>query len=698
MTAMKVKSHRNLPNGAQDAELILRSVAAPSANMYQTAIFAYATRNRPVRAQHLLYEMKKLKRDGKVKNPSIATMIACIRAWIRNGGETAAPNADRLLRRVVQLQVERHHKGRHHRQGEIEPRLFNDQIVAWRRTGRKDAGERGEAILNLMDDALQKTGNKVFATTNYTFHSTIEAWGNSSHPRSGERALGLLKRMGSIKGRENIAAPNTVLYPVMKALVRSGNATLIGATNDVYSKMCENYIDGDRSFTLTGKTNTMFLRDFASNPDALAGVRAENLLRHMEEMSAKEELRHLTPCQYEYNCVINVYAKKGEIEEAERLIQEMGARSKNGEESIQVSATTYSVLIAALIERGLPSDEERVDFLLKKILNGHRDGIQSLRPDSTFFTSFLFSLAQKEKKDPILVKRGFSLLKQKRRFGFLPNDTDYGILCKLVLNHGSVEDIESLRVMLMATEANGDRRRERPLHKSIYVQYMTTCMYHEDAGAKQKGKEMLQHIAERVATGKSQLTLDRHLYHVLLSGWARSHHQDAFRETVQLFETMKASENADVQPVIRSYNWVLFAAGRTPTATEQEARAQFETAMSVFTETHQSGRAHADALTYSNFLFVCATLLPPGEGQDKIARNVITLCQKRGMMSRLVYENVSRYFPILLEAIEKEEGIRKGSIPNSWQRSVAPTSRYRSSTPRKVKPPRRVTRRTRSAP
>jgi hypothetical protein len=162
---------------------------------------------------------------------------------------------------------------------------------------------------------------------------------------------------------------------------------------------------------------------------------------------------------------------------------------------------------------------------------------------------------------------------------------------------------------------------------------------------------------------------------------------------------MKASESADVQPVIRSYNWVIFAAGRTPTANEKESRIKFETAMNVFTETQQPGRVSADALTYSNFLFVCATLLPPsGKGRDKIARNVINLCQKKGMLSKLVYENLSRHFPGVLRAIEKEAGVKKGSIPYQWHRNVAPTSRWRSETQRSGKaPPKRAPERASSA-
>jgi hypothetical protein len=146
---------------------------------------------------------------------------------------------------------------------------------------------------------------------------------------------------------------------------------------------------------------------------------------------------------------------------------------------------------------------------------------------------------------------------------------------------------------------------------------------------------------------------------------------------------MKSSKNADIQPIIRSYNWVIFAAGRTPTNTEEEARTKFETAMGVFTEAHQSGRLRPDALTYSNFLFVCANLLPKGEGRDKVARNVVDLCQKNGLMSRLVYENLSRYFPRVLQAVEKSEGVKSGVIPSEWQRNVVDEGQRRDAKPRK---------------
>jgi pentatricopeptide repeat protein len=155
-----------------------------------------------------------------------------------------------------------------------------------------------------------------------------------------------------VNSTRKVEVANTILYAAMKSLVRSGNATSIGDTNDVYSRMCENYLIGDRSFNLTPKTNTMFLRDFASNPDSLAGVIAENFLRHMEEISMKQGLGHLRPSHFEYNCVMNVYAKKGHIEEAERLLHEMESRSACNDVDFEVSATTYNVLILCSCREG----------------------------------------------------------------------------------------------------------------------------------------------------------------------------------------------------------------------------------------------------------------------------------------------------------------------------------------------------------
>jgi pentatricopeptide repeat protein len=678
--AMKVNAHRLRRNGANDAEIILRRVPQPSANMFQIAIFAQAVRQKPIRAQKLLDEMTYLARERKLRYPSTSTIVSCIKAWTKAGGDKALEQADRLVRRLVKLYVEGHQKSPF----EVETRLFNDLIMGWRRTGLREAGERSEDVLQLMYDAFNSTGNIAFVPTNYTFHSIIEAWGNSSHPDAGQRALLLLKRMETAPATANskVEAANTILYASMKSLVRSGNATLIGATNDVYSRMCENYLIGDRSFNLTPKTNTMFLRDFVANPDVLAGVRAENLLRHMEAISTKQGLGHLRPSHFEYNCVMNVYAKKGQIEEAGRLLLEMESRSAFNDVDFEVSATTYNVLILALAERASRDDDERVEQLLKKVLDGHRQGIASLKPDDAFFTSFLFVLAQRKSKDPSLVNRGFHLLHQKRQAGLLPSDMDYGILCKLVLNHGTLDGIDRLIATLKEAEGNSECGFERPLRRSVYVQAMTTCMYHPDTAAKRKGMEIMQHIENQVTSGRSQLTLDRHLYHVLLSGWARSYDRDAFRKAVQLFEKMKSSDNANIQPIIRSYNWVIFAAGRTPTNTKEEARIKFETAMSVFTEAHQSDRLRPDSLTYSNFLFVCSNLLPKGDGRDKVARNVVDLCQKKGLMSRLVYENLSRYFPRVLRAVEESEGVKSGVIPSEWQRNVASEGHRREGKPR----------------
>jgi hypothetical protein len=84
---MKVKAHRLRRNGANDAEIILRRVPQPSANMFQIAIFAQAVRQKPIRAQKLLDEMTYLARERKLRYPSMSTIVSCIKAWTKAGGD-----------------------------------------------------------------------------------------------------------------------------------------------------------------------------------------------------------------------------------------------------------------------------------------------------------------------------------------------------------------------------------------------------------------------------------------------------------------------------------------------------------------------------------------------------------------------------------------------------------------------------------
>jgi hypothetical protein len=139
-------------------------------------------------------------------------------------------------------------------------------------------------------------------------------------------------------------------------------------------------------------------------------------------------------------------------------------------------------------------------------LDGHRQGILSLKPDDAFFTSFLFALAQRKSKDPSLVNRGFQLLLEKRQAGLVPSDMDYGILCKLVLNHGTLDSIDRLIATLKEAEANSERGIEPPLRRSVYVQTMTTCMYHPDAAAKKEGNG--HHAAYRESNRFWSITAD----------------------------------------------------------------------------------------------------------------------------------------------------------------------------------------------
>jgi len=216
-------------------------------------------------------------------------------------------------------------------------------------------------------------------------------------------------------------------------------------------------------------------------------------------------------------------------------------------------------------------------------------------------------------------------------------------------------------------------------------------MYHPDRGAKDIAAEILQFAEMRAQRGKGnnsteedkaaarQLGSLRNLYHALLSGWARCGDADAFQETIKLFNVMNVSTDESSVPVTRSYNWVIFAAGSSPTLSQEDAHNKFNVVMELFTELHNVEHIQPDSLTYSNFLFVCKALLPKGPGQDAIVENTIQMCKHNGLVDSVVFHNLSRYFPkILKKLVENEEGLTSigNKLPTSWDAKVDPSKRW----------------------
>jgi len=163
------------------------------------------------RTEALFGRMVGLHRSGyDAAKPNFVSYVILISAYVRRAStdRMAAEKAEATL-----LEMCRKYKAG---QQDCKP---NNQIVAtvidgWHRSGRRDAGERAEALLDwALKTYREERENAMMRPNEFTFSATISAWGRSRKFGKAMQARKILDRMIDLYESGQIdAAPNTHCY------------------------------------------------------------------------------------------------------------------------------------------------------------------------------------------------------------------------------------------------------------------------------------------------------------------------------------------------------------------------------------------------------------------------------------------------------------------------------------------------------
>ena len=676
--AMQVRVNPANPTGAQEAEALLRRITTPDKIAYQTVIMAYAARDQPHAAERLLEEMIIFATARGSNEPAFITkhgptpitVAACAQAWLRcSRDETDVERADRLVRRLGAMYQDRMvpPNERH-----IDRWIFHAVLLAWAEQACATSGMRAEALMQVMNTAFRGTMiQRQLTPTNETYVLTLDAWAASGHANCGSRAMRLLEELEVKHQSDPIHFPppnNRALFPTILSVVKSGEEGMVESAKELFSRICQLHVAGDASFDLNSKTTTSILREFSTNPAEDAGYRAESLLEHVINISTSDDaFLFLRPGTIEYNCVINVHAKKGSIQGAKKILLQMKAMEVFDDAHTRPNLLTYSSVLEGFIYTSQPNVLVQAESLFQEVVQRWTEGDESLKPDVVLFNTMFTLLAKVEAEPGPIVEKGFALLAQMQDLSIVPTTAIYGMLCRMCLNDGTVASMELLEQMLKDAEVMTHRGMAPPLERSVYEQALTTYLYSKAEGSHQRAKALFAHLEQLAKSGKVHFQLDRSTIHLLLAGWARRGGPDSVQEAVLLLDKMKKQQaNESMKPTINSYNWVLLATTIADASSPEDQKAHFSVAMAMFKEVHTLlPDVVPNYITYGTFLKACWKLVPE-TSREVIIGKAWTLCIKNGCVSQDIFSMLERWAPTLLASALQGQS----SIPEEWHRNV----------------------------
>jgi hypothetical protein len=309
------------PDAADMAATLLRQMEVlegvePDVRSYTKAMNAWARSNLPnagERAASIFRQMAFTSSTrGLSVHPNAHSYTAVIEAYANGGAPDAARQADAWCREMVRT----FQKG----DSSVVPtsRAFHAALSSHAKSGEPESGQRAQQLLDLLEEVWREHGIEECKPTRFSYHALIMAWVNSPEPRSEYHARRALQKMEDLfREGDTEMKPTTVTY----------NAVI-----DAYAKAAE-------------KKN---MDDTAVSNDGSPEWHAEELLRHMEELHRTGANADARPNVRSFNSVLNVWAKSGRDEAADRaqeILALMESMYQSGNDEVRPDVHSFCTVI-----------------------------------------------------------------------------------------------------------------------------------------------------------------------------------------------------------------------------------------------------------------------------------------------------------------------------------------------------------------
>ena len=325
--------------------------------------------------------------DDTSLRPDTIFFTNVIRSWAKSGRVEAPEMADGLLQMMHEL---------YSNSGWIEsaPNAFSYAATmdAWSKSHRRpDSINRIEALLEEMKNSslMQVVPDRV------SYQYVLNAWANSKTTTGGEKAFDVLQEMIALYRAGNVlVAPNASNFSrVILALAQSGNDEKVDSVleqlQDLYSET------GDPNFQ---PTDECWKACIIAKAKTGGVAEAQGILDDFVERAISKSKPHLMPRRSYFVDTLVAWTKiKDQIKAAEmsqkvldRMV-ELAAHRDDSYRSLQPDAKTYEKVILAWSRSRYHSAPERIHSLLSEMERRNDMGDHKMRPSLIGYTNLMLA-------------------------------------------------------------------------------------------------------------------------------------------------------------------------------------------------------------------------------------------------------------------------------------------------------------------
>jgi pentatricopeptide repeat protein len=530
-----------------------------------------------LRAEDILSYMLELsfKRKNKDSEPDIITFNTVVLAWANSGHTQAGEKASEVLKRLDTL----------HDMGLLNNVManritYNSIMNAYAKSSDvPNIGSIAETYFEKLRRTFEETGDTNFKPDIISYATLISAWARSKEVGAAKKAEAILLKMhADYTADSSNPKPNTVCFnEVLYGWARSTDGRASDRAEMVLKLMEDMNRAGNTDVIPDTRTYNIVLLALANNPDLDSPMRAMKFLNNMKRISGSK------PDTVSYNTAISAFTKKGSVNAALKILEEV--------------------------------------FVQKDI-----------ELNSKFFSSLIYSLSQTEAPDaPIVAERIVSDLLERQH-----SDVTTEICNALIQCWGRSEISDPHRRALRANEILTDMMEGK--YSLCATPDVITFSSVIDIWAK-SGDSEAPDRAEAVLRQMSGIAKPNvKTYTATIQAHARGQDRDKAKRAQEVLQRMKGdykNGNLDAEPNIYVYNAVLNAAEFT-VGNESELEVAFQVACETFDEVRSSETLKPDHVTYGTFMGVISQLMPKSNIRDDMVQLVFRRCCLDGQLSSMV--------------------------------------------------------------
>ena len=400
--------------------------------------------------------------------------------------------------------------------------FFTNVIRSWAKSGRFEAPEMAEGLLQMMHEFYSNSGWIESAPNAYSYAATMEAWSNSQrHPDSTERIEALLEEM---KNSDLVqVVPDRVSYQyVLNAWANSKTTAGAERAYDILQEMIALYKAGN---VLVAPNASNFSRVILALAQSGNEERVDLVLEQLQNLYAETGDPNFEPTDECWKACIIAKAKTGGVEEAQGILDDFIERAISKGNPHLMPRRGY--FIDTLVAWTKAKDQMLAAEMSQKVLNRMvelaqgDDSYRHLRPDAKTYEKVILAWSRSR-------------------------------------HYSAPERIQSLLREMKRQHDVGDHKMRPSL-----VGYTNLMLAWQRSGRKESTDE-IQHLFEALQSqwktrGNLHLRPDRYIFGILIDSWAR---RKDFDRVESIFEEMMSewrNGNRDARPDIHIFHSILRA-------------------------------------------------------------------------------------------------------------------------------------------